>query len=303
MELAEVDFVATQVRQAHSMIVVVVGSPGVGKTRLLTDVADRTGRALYQPSRDLERVARLWPRVIEAASEGPVCVCLDDVDCLDADAVAALRATVAEVAGAQVLWCWAMRPTGGRPDVRDALATILERHDESVRRLDLGALPADDVELVTRDVLGADPNGPLRRLTDMAHGNPALLVDLLVGLQEDGRVCVDDGLARITGRHLPQRTTTTLQRRLARMSPGAHRTVQVASVLPARFSATTLAKALRARPSRIAADVDEAIRSGFLAEDGELMAFRHPLVRKGLRQLSNPSGHTRVVLIEEGRHT
>jgi len=302
-ELAEVQASTTRVQQTRSMILVVTGAAGIGKSRLATEIAARAGRGVYDPCRDAERVARLWPTVVDAASRGPVCVCLDDVDRLDTGAVAALRATVDEVAESRVLWCWAMRPAGGRPDVRDAIASILERHDGSVRRIDLGALPADEVALVTRDVLGADPNGALRRLTDMAHGNPALLVDLLVGLVEDGRVSVADGKARITGRHLPQRTTATLQRRLARMSPGAHRTVQVASVLPSRFSAATLARALRSRPSRMAADVDEAIRGGFLAEDGELMAFRHSLVRKGLRQLAAPTVVTREALTAEGRRT
>ena len=172
--------------------------------------------------------------------------------------------------------------------MHEAIATVLAAHDESVRRLSLGALSDDDTALLTRDVLGTDADGVLCRLVDGTHGNPALLVDLLVGLQEEGRIQVSDGLARVTGRHLPRRTTATVQRRLARMSPGAHRTVQVAAVLPERFSATSLANALSSPPSRIVADVDEAIRCDFLAEAGDLMAFRHRLVREGVRQLTPP---------------
>lgn len=172
--------------------------------------------------------------------------------------------------------------------MRDAIATVLAAHEGSVRRLSLGALSDDDAAQITRDVLGADAEGVLSRLVDGTHGNPALLVDLLVGLKEEGRIHVAGGVARVTGRHLPRRTTATVQRRLARMSPGAHRTVQVAAVLPERFSATSLANALSSPASRIVADVDEAIRCDFLAEAGDLMGFRHRLVREGVRQLTPP---------------
>ena len=306
-ELAALDQAATEVQQGKSTILVMDGPPGIGKSRLLEEVVTRTsgagGCAFYGTFRDPERFARRWPLVVAAASVGPVCVCLDDVDRFEPAAVAALRSTVAEVADAHVLWCLAVRPRGSSAGMHDAIATVLAAHDESVRRLSLGALNADDAALLTRDVLGADADGVLRRLVDGTHGYPALLVDLLVGLQEEGRICVANGVARVTGRHLPRRTTAMVQRRLARMSPGAHRTVQVAAVLPERFSATSLANALSSPPSRIVADVDEAIRCDFLAEAGDLMGFRHRLVREGVRQLTPLEGTQEEVTGGATRHT
>jgi predicted ATPase len=305
--LADVELAATDAHQNKSTIMVIEGPPGIGKSRLLEDIVTRTSRAgsraFHETPRDRERLTRLWPRVVAAAPVGRVCVCLDDVDLLESSAVAALRSAVSEVADAHVLWCLAMRPRGSGGGMHEAIATVLADHDDSVRRLTLGALSADATALLTRDVLGADADGVLRRLVDGTHGNPALLVDVLVGLQEEGRIYVADGLARVTGRHLPRRTTATVQRRLARMSPGAHRTVQVAAVLPERFSATSLANALSSPPSRIVADVDEAIRCDFLAEAGDLMGFRHRLVREGVRQLS-PGGVTHdYVTSAATRHT
>lgn len=306
-ELAAVDQAATEVHQGKSTILVVEGPPGIGKSRLLEEVVARTsgagGCAFYGAFRDPDRLAPLWPLVVAAASVGPVCVCLDDVDRFETVAVAALRSTVAEVADSQVLWCLAMRPRGSSAGMRDAIATVLAAHDDSVRRLSLGALNADEAALLTRDVLGADSDGVLRRLVDGTHGNPALLVDLLVGLKEEGRIQVADGLARVAGRHLPRRTTATVQRRLARMSPSAHRTVQVAAVLPETFSAASLANALSSPPSRIVADVDEAIRCDFLAEAGDLMGFRHRLVREGVRQLTPTAVTHEQIIGRATRHT
>lgn len=113
------DQAATEVHQGKSTILVVEGPPGIGKSRLLEEVVARTsgagGCAFYGAFRDPERLAPLWPLVVAAASVGPVSVCLDDVDRFETAAVAALRATVAEVANAHVLWCLAMRPRAVTP--------------------------------------------------------------------------------------------------------------------------------------------------------------------------------------------
>ncbi len=75
-----------------------------------------------------------------------------------------------------------------------------------------------------------------------------------------------------------------MQQRLDLLSSGAGEVVQVAAVLPDRFSAGLLAATLGRQPSSLMSVVQEAVRADLLVEDGELLRFRHDLLREATRQ-------------------
>ena len=55
------------------------------------------------------------------------------------------------------------------------------------------------------DLLDARPAKSLLALAAEADGNPLLLVELLAGLQEEGRVQIDQGSAELVPGELPRR--------------------------------------------------------------------------------------------------
>ena len=75
-----------------------------------------------------------------------------------------------------------------------------------------------------------------------------------------------------------------MQQRLNQLSNAARQVVQVAAVLPDRFSARLLAAMLERRPAALVSAVEEAVRADLLIEDSDQMRFRHDLLREATRQ-------------------
>jgi DNA-binding CsgD family transcriptional regulator len=324
-DVAVVDGLIAGLQDGRGALLLIEGPPGIGKSRLVREVAVRATRAgvralsgkayedqqtvpfaplfeallqarppIGDPAavRELSAAvdSRYWvvrdlqKAIWSASSTTPLSISIDDIHWADAGTVMALRALVAELAPAPVMWTFAMRTAGGRPEIRDALSTIAAEQGPAAHHVSLGAVDAEAVAQIAGDMMGASADESLSRLANMSHGNPFLVVELLRGLDEEDRLHVDAGRASVTGRGLPHRLTTTMQRRLDRLSSATRHTVQVASMLPERFSATLLARAVDQGPSRTMANIDEAIRADLLAEDHDQLGFRHDLLRRAAQQ-------------------
>jgi DNA-binding CsgD family transcriptional regulator len=110
-------------------------------------------------------------------------------------------------------------------------------------------------------------------------GRPGALGDLLEGLREDGLVAIEDGRAGLVAARLPRRTENRLKRQVAALTPAARHLVQAATTLRGRFPLARLARLLRSGLMSLLPALDEAIASGLLDGDTELLTFRHELVR------------------------
>ena len=114
-------------------------------------------------------------------------------------------------------------------------------------------------------------------------GNPFLLVELLSGLREEGLVRVESGRAELIEWRLPRRVSQSMRVRLERMSDPARQVATVAAALGRRFSLDDVAAMLDLSPSALVAPVDELVHADLLAEsDGRLM-FGHDLTREAVR--------------------
>ena len=144
--------------------------------------------------------------------------------------------------------------------------------------------PLSDVAVaeVVADRLQAAGEPALLELAAHARGNPFLLVELLEGLREEGRVRVDDGLARVRGDELPRRLAESMRERLDRLSADACQVVRVAAVLGHRFTAEQLAAVLDRRPSQLLEPIEETLRMDLLSEAGDRLGFRHELLRQAV---------------------
>ena len=135
----------------------------------------------------------------------------------------------------------------------------------------------------------AEPDEPLLRVAGEAAGNPFLLVELLEGLRQEGLVRVDAGHATLTEDRLPDRVSTSMRERLARMSASARQVATVAGSLGRAFSVSDLGTMLGLRPAAVLASVEELMEAGIVTERGEQLSFQHDLIREAVRQACPPS--------------
>lgn len=323
-ELAVVDEVIAQVKNGSGSFLMLEGPPGIGKSRILSEIAVKASSAEVRPLLgkafedqqaapfallfatflgteppigDVEAMRRLsadpdrhyWlvndmqSAVAAAAAETPLLVLVDDVQWADAATLMAFRALMADLASAPIAWVLTARSGERAPMVRDATEAMLAGWGSDARRLRLDALAPDAAAGIVRDVLNADLDENLLALTSMARGNPFLLLELTQGLEEEGRIRVDHGVASTEGKRVPRRLSDTMEQRLDRLSPATRQLVHVASILPDHFSASLLARMVKRHPASLTEFVGEAVQADLLDEVGDRLRFKHDLVRHAAR--------------------
>lgn len=328
-ELGVVDDVVTELRNGSGSLLLVHGPPGIGKSRLLSEMVVRATRAgarslaskafedqqlvpfaplfnaflgaeppvgdaaafrALSASADLRYwvVRELHSALLAAATDAPLFVVIDDAHWADTVSIMALSTLMEDLADAPVTWVLAMRSSEVRPTLRDSADGMTRAWGPRAHTLRLSAVSVRAAADIAMDVLRAKADDSLMELTNMAQGNPFLLVELLQGLKEDGRLHVDGGRVSVTGRDLPRRLADTVDHRLNRLSPVTRQIVQVASVLPETFSAVALARMVEREPSALIEYVGEAIRADLLLEVDDRLRFRHEVLREAAR-LSLPA--------------
>ncbi|WP_297698877.1 AAA family ATPase, partial [Mycobacterium sp.] len=321
-ELKVVGALIAALAQGRGGVLLIEGPPGIGKSRLLTEVltlAEKAGvRALFgeafeyqqtvpffslfmatlradPPVGDAEALRRLgtsadlryWvvrdlQAAIHSAASRTPVVILLE-DIHWADNATLLALRSLAATRPDAPVLWVLTArTGAGGPVVRETLTALEREDAKFLRLT--AMAPNAVADIVQDAVRANADASLLNLADKAHGNPFLLTELLRGLDEEGRLDVSGGRAGATGDSLPRRLSDTMQQRLDQLSPAASQVVRVAAVLPDRFSARLLAAMLERRPTALVSAIEEAIHADLLIEDGEQMRFRHDLLREATRQ-------------------
>ena len=312
----------TALVQGHGSVLVIEGPPGIGKSRLLTEVmaqADKYGvRTLFGEAFEYQQTVPFFALFMATLRADPP---VGDADALRRlgssadlrywvvhDLADAIHAAAAETPLAIVLEDihWADNSTllalrslaSARPDVPvlwivtartgaggpavQQTVSVLQRADAAVLRL--AAMSADAVADMVCDAVRAIADASLLNLAAKAHGNPFLVRELVGGLGEEGRLDVSGGRAVASGHGLPRRLGAGMRQRLDHLSTDAGDVVRVAAVLPDRFSAGLLAAMLDRQPSSLMSALEEAVRADLLVDDGEQLRFRHDLLREATRQ-------------------
>src|SRR5580693_36725 len=319
-ELAVIHRSLSQVRAGTGCVVVVEGSAGLGKTRLLDECVSmagqlsfRVGRGAAEPGRPIELGALFdalfevdppladrralndvhasseflfWllqdvqSLIEEAALKDPFLICLDDLHWGGTSLSFAMRHLPRRLSSLPVAWVMAFRPDQGLHQMQLATIELIESGAELIR---LGPLGRTAVAQVATDVLGAEADEELLQKAERVQGNPFLLVEFFRGLQDDRLVTVDSGRATLVGDRLPHRVSDSMRRRLARMSPASERAATFASGLGRRFSVHDLAAMTDMSVIDLIAPVNELVQAEILADDGGHLTFRHDIIREAVR--------------------
>jgi DNA-binding CsgD family transcriptional regulator len=310
-----------QLRSGVGTVVLVEGGAGMGKSRLLAEVAAmarrlsiRVGVGAADPGDSMVQLSAL----MEALFAGPSPILrraglrdghtsleqrywlLQDLEalleraaleapllvCLDdlqwADSGTAAALRALPARLATVPVAWVV---ASRPSQGSPeIRSAMDRLErDGAAKIVLGPLDQAGVAQLAADVLQATPDGALLKMTERADGSPFLLVELLSGLREEELVRVESGRAELVQSRLPNRVTESMRRRLERMSDPARQVATVAAALGRRFSLGDLAAMLDVSPSGLLVPVEELIHADLLVErDGEL-CFRHDLIFEAVR--------------------
>jgi DNA-binding CsgD family transcriptional regulator len=321
-ELKVIGALVTAVVQGRGGVLVIEGPPGIGKSRLLTELmalADKGGvRTLFGEAFEYQQTVPFFSLFMATLRADPP---VGDADALRRlggsedlrywvvdDLADAIRAAAAQTPLAIVLedihWAdnstllalrslataqpgvavlWVLTARTGAGGLGvQETLSVLQRAGAAVVRV--AAMSAGAVADMVSDVVRANADESLLNLAAKAHGNPFLVRELVGGLGEEGRLNVSGGRAVATGHALPRRLGVGMQQRLDLLSEDASDVVRVAAVLPDRFSAGLLAAMLDRQPSSLMAAVEEAVRADLLVEEGEQLRFRHDLLREATRQ-------------------
>jgi len=164
------------------------------------------------------------------------------------------------------------------------LAAIEQLERAGAQRIVLGPLDAAAVSEVTADIMQASPDAELLRLAADVGGNPHLLTELLMGLREDRLVAVQAGEARLHERRLPRRFRQSLRDQLDRLSADARQAALAATALGRTFSFGDLGRMLQRAPAVLLDPVIELIEAGIVTDCGDHLGFAHPLLGEALSE-------------------
>lgn len=211
------------------------------------------------------------------ALQGPTLVVLDDLHWFDEPSVATVVLLARRVRDLPLALVLAARPTPRLPD--EALDALL---GAGTRHLHLGPLPPDDVGALVEQALGARPDDGLRRLIEGAHGNPFLVLELVRALDEEHTLEHHDGVVRSRFHGIPPSLRQTVLRRIRALGRAPTDLLRGAAVLGGPFDLDVVAAVLDQPTTALHQPALDALDARLLTEDGDLLRFRHDLIRESI---------------------
>ena len=167
------------------------------------------------------------------------------------------------------------------PQREDLLA--LRRVAGGAARLGLTGLTGAAVADLVAALAGGRPDGSLLRLADGAAGNPLYVTELITALTRSSKVTITGtGVATLTAGSAPGSLSAAIADRLGFVTQPVREVLRVAALLGVDFTVTDLAIILDRNVADLVRAIDDARAAGVLAESGNGLGFRHPLIRAAL---------------------
>jgi len=221
---------------------------------------------------------QLLALVAEECAVRPTILVIDDLQWADPASVTLWGRLARSAPRMPLLLVGMMRPVPQREDI-----IALRRGAGDADRLQLAGLAAAAVADLVAALAGGRPDGNLLRLADGAAGNPLYVTELVAALARGSRLTITEaGSAELAGGSAPGSLSAAIADRLGFAAGPVREVLQAAALLGVDFAVHDLAIVLhRGVPDLIPA-VEEARAAGVLAESGDGLGFRHPLIRAAL---------------------
>ena len=309
-------------------VIVIEGSPGLGKTRLVAECAAvamsmsfQVGRGTTEPGRSVDELHTLFDALFDGHPPLAERQAMSDLHASPEFLfwlLQELQAVIEEVAlrGPVVLclddlhwagatWAVAMRQLPERLAALPVIWIMTFRPNQGPHEVQeakaaliesgaelirLGPLEREAVAQLATDILGAEADDELLCRAARVQGNPFLLVEFFRGLQDDHLVSFDSGRASLVEYRLPKRVGVTMRRRLSLMDPASERVATFACGLGRRFTLHDLAAMTDLSIFGLLPPVNELLQADIFVEEDSYLTFRHDLIREAVRGSLDRSG-------------
>ena len=216
--------------------------------------------------------------VAEECAAQPTILVVDDLQWADQASITLWERLARSAPQAPLLLVGMMRPVPKRDDLRAPRRAV----DETARLRLTGLTEAAVADLVAA-LAGGRPDDKLLRLASSAAGNPLYLTELIAALTRSSSVTITRaGKAKLTSGSAPGSLSAAIADRLGFVSRPVREVLRAAALLGMDFTLPDLAIVLRRAVTELIPAVHEARVAGVLAESGNGLAFRHPLIRAAL---------------------
>jgi tetratricopeptide (TPR) repeat protein len=220
---------------------------------------------------------QLLALIAEECATRPTVLVIDDLQWADPATVRLLARLGGSARDLPLLLAGMMRPVPQRDDL-----LALGRAGRAVR-LQLTGLPEAAVAELVERLAGGVPDSQLLKLAADAAGNPLYVTELVAALERSAQLTIAGGrVAALTVGPTPRSLTAAITDRLGFISGPAREVLRSASLLGVEFAVTDLASLLDRGISDLAGILREACVAGVLAETGNRLRFRHPLIHAAL---------------------
>jgi DNA-binding CsgD family transcriptional regulator len=221
---------------------------------------------------------QLLALVGELCERSPVVLVVDDLQWADPATVALWARMARSVPHLPLLLVGMMRPVPQRDDL------LALRHAVGVTaRLRIAGLAEAAVAELVGVLAGGKPCQELLRLADGAGGNPLYLTELFDALARSSCLTLTEaGTAELGAGPTPGSLSAAIADRLGFVPGWVRQVLRAAALLGVDFSVPDLAIVLGCGVADLIPAVDEARAAGVLAEMGDGLRFRHPMIRAAL---------------------
>jgi tetratricopeptide (TPR) repeat protein len=214
----------------------------------------------------------------EQCATRPTVLVVDDLQWADPASVTLWGRLARSARQVPLLLIGMMRPV---PQREDLLA--LRRVTGDAARLELTGLTGAAVADLMAALAGGRPDGSLLRLADGAAGNPLYVTELITALTRSSKVTITrTGAATLTAGSAPGSLSAVIADRLGFVTQPVRQVLRVAALLGVDFTVTDLAIILDRNVADLVRAIDDARAAGVIAESGNGLGFRHPMIRAAL---------------------
>jgi DNA-binding CsgD family transcriptional regulator/tetratricopeptide (TPR) repeat protein len=221
---------------------------------------------------------QLLALIAEQCAVLPTILVIDDLQWADQASITLWGRLTRSVRQVPLVLVGMMRPVPQRDDL-----LALRRAVGDAARLQLTGLTEAAVAELVAALAGGKPDDKLLRLADGAAGNPLYVTELVAALARSSSLTTTDaGAVELTSGPAPSSLSAAIADRLGFVSGSVREVLRAAALLGVDFAVPDLATVLGRGVADLVPAVDEARAAGVLAESGNGLGFRHPMIRAAL---------------------